>query len=357
MRRASLFLGVFGALWGAAMSPAATATTPAPARTHTIDVLAVPTGAHARVDYLTGRLLHTASGRVIQLPWPRQYQDSLQLLGRGPDGWIVAYHHTATIFEVAGDGSAHLLFHYTQDGGYEGYSNLTLSTNHRLIAIRAADPSDVAHYTVYDLAGFVVGRHDWSFGWLVAFRGRSVYFPQRVSTTRTHLVRWTMGQSPVDTGLRGVTLLDLPHDRYLKQVYAAPRYLDKLAAVSSPARIRWSLCTDCHGQDLISRAFSPDGTRLAYFHGSSTGATTQGVTIRAASDGHVATDFGFNAKAWVERWEDSRHLLVEVIRPQPGQTLYQAPKAVLRCDLAGRCARVTTWQHHFILDYQPPGGL
>ena len=79
--------------------------------------MAVPTGPHAQVDYLTGRLLHTASGRVIQLPWPKQYQDSLELLGRGPDRWIVVYHHTATIFEVTRDGTAHMLFHYNQDQG------------------------------------------------------------------------------------------------------------------------------------------------------------------------------------------------------------------------------------------------
>jgi hypothetical protein len=322
-------------------------------RVQTVDVVAVPTAPHARIDYLTGRLLHTADRRVIQLPWPRRYQDSLELLGRGPDGWIVAYHHTATIFEVARDGSAHLLFHYTQDGGYEGGANLTLSTNHELIAIRAADPGDAAHYTVYDLAGFVVDTHRFVFGWLVAFRGRSLYFPQRVGLDRTKLVRWTMGHDPVDTGLRDVRLLDLVNGQFLAEAGS----VDRLAGVLQPSLVRWSLCTDCGGQDLSSRTFSPDGTGLAYFHGSSTRPAVQGATIRATSDGHVVTDLRFNAKVWAERWEDSRHLLVEVIRLHPGQSPYEASKAVLRCDLSGRCVRVTTWQHHFILDYAPPGGL
>lgn len=254
---------------------------------------------------------------MIQLPWPKQYQDSLQLLGRGPDGWIVDYHHTATLFEVARNGTAHMLFHYTQDGGYEGFANVTLSTNHKLIAIRAADPADAAHYTVYDLAGFVVDTHSFGFGWLVTFRGTSIYFPKTLSSTRTKLVRWTMGSDPVDTGLRNVTLLDLAHDQFVKQAYVVPHYLDKLASASQPSNVRWSLCTDCHGQDLTSRVFSPDGTRLAYFHGSSRVTALQRATIRATSDGHVITDLRFNAKVWVERWEDARHLLVEVIRPQP----------------------------------------
>ncbi len=335
----------------------AAAALPVPGPTiHSVDVYSVPTGPRPHVDYLTGRLLHTASGRMIPLPWPIRYQDSLELLGRGPDGWIVVYHHTARIFEVDRDGRAHLLFHYLQDQGYEGYSVVTLSTNHQLIAIRAAGQGG-AFYTVYDLAGFVVGYRSWENGTLVAFRGRSIYFSRSVGLTHTRLVRWTMGRVPIDTGLRDVTLLDLAHHQFLRDVYAAPRYRDELATLPQPGTVRWSLCTDCHGQDLIARGFSPDGTKLAYFHGSSTGAPVEGETIRATSDGHVVTDLRFDARVWAQRWEDSLHLLVEVVDRQAGQSLYQAQKAVLRCGLGGRCTRVTTWQHHFILDYEPPGGL
>ena len=51
---------------------------------------------------------------------------------------------------------------------------------------------------------------------------------------------------------------------------AAPHYVDELAAVSHPSRVRWSLCTDCFGQDLIPAAFSPDGEKLAIRQFSST---------------------------------------------------------------------------------------
>ena len=71
----------------------------------------------------------------------------------------------------------------------------------------------------------------------------------------------------------------------------------------------------------------------------------------------MVTDLRFNERVWKFRWENARHMLVEVVRHEPGENLYQAPKAVLRCDLDGRCQRATDWQHHFILDYEPPGGL
>ena len=154
-----------------------------------------------------------------------------------------------------------------------------------------------------------------------------------------------------------MTLLDLRHNQFLREVQRPHHYVDELAAASHPSRVRWSLCTDCFGQDLIPAAFSPDGEKLAIRQFSSTGAGEQDVSVRDTSDGHVVTQLRFDARVWYVRWEDASHLLVEVLRRVPGQSLYQAQKAVLRCGLGGRCTRVTQWQQHFILDYEPPGGL
>ena len=214
LRRLWRLVAVAFALAGLAAGSASGAPG-ADSRTHTIDVLTVSTGRHPHVAYLTGRLLHTASGKVIRLPFPAEYQDSLELIGRGPDGWIVVYHHTADIYEVAANGMTNLLFHYWGDQGYEGYSVVRLSANHRLISVLEANPGNGSIYDVYDLAGFLQGHHHWSStGGMAAFRGRSIYFAQP-----NELRRWTMGHAPVDTGLRHVRLLDLGHHQFLQETY------------------------------------------------------------------------------------------------------------------------------------------
>jgi hypothetical protein len=82
------------------------------------------------------------------------------------------------------------------------------------------------------------------------------------------------------------------------------------------------------------------------------------LSVRASIDGHVITDLRFNARMWTERWEDSHHLLVEVLRTEPGQTVHQAQHAMLRCDRHSHCTRVTSWvtswQHHWLLPCDPP---
>lgn len=324
---------------------------------HAVDVTQVPVGPSAHIDYLTGRLLHTRSGRVIQLPFPKQYQDSLELVGRTRHGWLVVYHHTATIYEVSPEGSLRKVLQYDYDQGYEGYSIVSLSTNRRLIAIQPADPGGSIAFEVFDLAGHHVGYHSWSDGGgLEAFRGRSLYVSLNANrVSHEKLERWDLGTAPVDTGLRAVTVLGLAHDEYMRYL-AGRRNGFGLASLSHPDGIRWTMCGNCHGgQSFFPRSFSPDGTRVVIEGGATY--PSKRVVVRATSDGHIITDLRFDAEVWRERWEDSRHVLVEVIRRQAGQSLYQAEKAVLRCGLAGQCTRVTVWQHHFILDYEPPGGL
>jgi hypothetical protein len=317
-----------------------------------VEVTALPTGPRPTIDYLTGRLLHTADGRVVLIPVPKAFQDSLELLGRGPHGWLVVYHHTATVYRVSGSGRLDEVLHYPWDQGYEGFSSVRLSTSHRLISIRPADRGDAAPYLVYDLAGHQVGAHSFgTLGHLLAFQGRTLYVA-RYADHDAHgmLVRWTLGTAPTRTGVRGAQALDLAHHEVVRAVSNAPHERLGLAWTPPlPSEVFWTMCQDCRGRDVRPQSFSPNGMSLV------SQSWDRELIVRATSDGHVTTDLRFDARVWAVRWEDSRHLLVEVIRTQPGQTADEAEHAALRCGLGGRCVRATEWQHHWLLHYSPPG--
>jgi hypothetical protein len=333
------------ASYGDATGGAAAAGGP---RTTLVHVLRLPTGPHPHVDYLTGRLLHTASGRQILLPFPAQRADDLELLGRAPRGWLVIDHHTATIYQISTEGHAHRLFHYWEDQGYEGFAPVTVSTNHRLFAIGSGG-QDESCCNVYDFHGKPIGgRNDVGTLRPMLFRGRSIYFYKH----GTMLWRWSVGHDPVKTGLHAASYLDFAHDQYLHG-YVTPGGNDGFEAgsISTPHHFRWRVCTTCDGQDVQPYQWSPDGTAITFLDDTSPGT---GVIIRGARTGHVLSDLRFTERVWQVRWEDSRHVLVEVLRPEKGKGLHADPKAVLRCGLHGACVRATQWQQHFILDYLSP---
>src|SRR5262249_46217573 len=127
-----------------------------------------------------------------------------------------------------------------------------------------------------------------------------------------------------------------------------------LVRASRPRHGAGQICLDCRHRIVRPTAFSPDGGSIVFRHADDSRAGYDGETIRDTHLMKLRTVLLFNPRVWDERWEAATHLLVEVIRQSPGQSVYAADKALLRCNLAGSCARVTAWQHHFLLDYQPP---
>jgi hypothetical protein len=104
--------------------------------------------------------------------------------------------------------------------------------------------------------------------------------------------------------------------------------------------VRWSLCETCR-PGYFATAFSPDGRGLLGELG------IRDETVRSTLDGSVRSDLAFSRPVVGERWENNRHLLVEVVRGAGENRLH----ALVRCSLGGSCARVSVWQHHWMLSY------
>ena len=308
-----------------------------------VDVAALPVGSHARIDYLTGRLLHTASGRTVTVDVPKKYQDSLELLGRSArGGWVVGYHHASAVLAVAPSGKATRIAHYYED--FPGASQLFLSTNGRLVAIQGVDEGDAALFRVVDLDGRTVARYDWiSGGQTVAFRGRTLWF-SKWGRDDLHgpLLRWRMHRAPRRAAgdAQAVQLLDLKHHQLVRTVRTDPQWRLGVASVSQPTAVRWSVCWTCR-LGFSASAFSPDGGALLGEVGA------RGESVRSSADGTVSSDLVFSQQVVGERWESNRQLLVEVV----DGPLRTGEHALVRCGLGGGCARVTLWQHHWLLSY------
>jgi hypothetical protein len=347
MRRSTTALVLLSALVvtaGALVGPPAAAGSGSHARTgtaHEVDVATLPVGPRAKIDYLTGRLLHTASGATVTIDVPKQHQNSLQLLGRSArGGWVVGYHYDSAVLAVAPSGRVRRITRYYED--FPGASQLFLSTNGRLVAIQGVDEGDAALFRVVDLAGRTVDRHDWtSGGQTMAFRGRTLWFSKwGVDDLHGPLIRWQMGKRPHPTPPQAVQLLDLAHHQLLRTVRSDPQYRLGVAPVSEPTQVRWSTCETCR-PGYSPTAFSPDGSGLLGELGA------RGETVLASTDGAVRSTLEFTRGVWGERWEGDHHLLVEVIDGGRRTGLH----AVIRCSLSGSCARVTKWQHHWLLSY------
>jgi hypothetical protein len=353
MRR-SLVLTILGAAVLGLVGPVApvgaalgTPVSPTRSTPHHVDVGALPVRGHPRSDFLTGRVLHTAEGNVVTIPVPTRFQDSLELLGRSPRGWVVGYHHASAILEVGRSGRARTVAHYGED--YEGAATLLLSSGGRLVAVDRPDEGDAAHVHVVDLTGRTVAHHLWTAGGqMVGFRGRTLFFSRwGRSDERGPLVRWTLGSTPVRTAVRGVALLDLAHRQVVRTLAVFPQYRLGIAPLGRPDSVRWRACETCRPA-YLARAFSPDGRLLAGERG------TSDVTFRRASDGRLVGDLALSRRPVDERWEDSHHLLIEVVRNKPGRARGEAEHTLVRCGLHGRCTRVTAWQHHWLLGYPGP---
>jgi len=342
MKRISvLLLGT--ALATAMLVPAPPTTAATAADRVTVGSLAL--GLAPRVDYLSGRVLHTADGRTVTVRVPRRFQDSLELLGRRGHGWVMGNHHASTLVQVGATGRVRTLGRLHRP--VEGRVLLTLSTDRRSVVSWWADESGAAHLRVLDLAtGRTVARHAFgSGGQVLAVHGRTVWFARwRANDQRGPLVTWTPGHRPVPTGARGVTVLDLAGRQVMRTVLS-PEYGEGLASLEHPRSVRWSVCTTCR-PTYASVAFSPDGSRLLGDLG------LHRVVVRDTAAGAVQVLVRFDARVYATRWEGSRHVLVEVLRPHSGRADQQ--HALVRCGSDGRCARVSAWQPHSLLRYDGP---
>lgn len=349
----AVVVAALGLPWGVAQ--AATPTAPA---VHRVDVNTLPKGPEPRVAYLTGRLLHTPSGRVIALPFPKARASYLELLGPSPRGWLVADRRGQEVYGIERDGSRHPLVDVAHaEPGYPGFADLTLSTNHHLLLATFYERDDTVLLTVYNLAGDEVDSFYSGFGpddsldhpAPIAFVGRDVWLVYTWKADEP-LMRWTMGSEPVDTGLTTVVQVDPVHDQVLWKPAASSEY--GLSALSAPGDLLWT--APLKASEPGGESFSPDGTKFV-------GDDSHRVFVQSAADGHVVAADAFTAPhALVDvvavRWEGSRHVLVEVAKQKPTEA-YLSPKdphAVLRCDLESHCTRTTLWQRHWLLGWALP---
>jgi hypothetical protein len=321
-----------------------------PSTTHLIKVHTLTRGSHARIDYLTGRLLHTAAGGQILIDVPKRYQNSLELLGRSArGGWILGYHHLSEVLALAPTGQVRVITRYHEPE--EGDSRLRLSSNGQLVAIESyGHGSARERVRVFDLAGREVGHHTWAAsGRTLAFDGRTLWFSEASTLKRLDLRlgplwRWRLGSAPHRTDLQGVDFLDPQHREATRILQLVPAQHDAVVSMDDPATVRWPFCQGCR-HSYTPTAFSPDGSRLLLERGGNH--EQREVSIRSSEDGTTVSDLLFSWPESGEMWQDDHHVLVAILAPDHERDLY----GLVRCSVKGACVRVTDWQSHPIWNY------
>lgn len=292
-------------------TPAPTGAAPAAGPT----AAAFPAGPAPETAYLVGRVLHTAAGDVVRLPFPKAAARSLTLLGRGRDGWVVLDQSrpTVRIWSVR-DGRAHVFWRTTD---WESSTSWRLSRDGTRVLQWYADRDGYFSVaTVLDLDGSVVRKRRFNgYGEVLDLTG------DRALLNANLVDLWDFGTNTTRKYDGPATLGDIDRDLAFfadRDGFSAPYSLEH------PDEPAWS-------SRFNPRVVSPAGDLVA----GTDHVTGQRVQLRSMADG---TKLAVLALHYVPgdplAWEPDGDLIVGV-RSERG-------RALLRCTVGG-CERATPW--------------
>ena len=288
---------------------------------------ALPVGEAPAVTWQSGATVHTAQGGVIALP--RSVPASAQVLGKRHGEWIVVVPGGEPEVLAVRAGHARTVWQHTYDESATSYG-----------LVRGRDQVVEWNYTrgttsygvVFDLQGEELATRSWGgYADVLAADGTGV-----LVTGREQTVRWVPGRKPVPVAPTA-TFADPAHDVLFVVVDggAGPTTL------SAPGTPAWTARFD-------PESVSPDGAWVA---GVTYGARPK-LQVRRLADGSVApvplvaldADPVMLGGSHVQvTWESGETVLV-VVHSDRG-------RAVLRCNVDGRCERATAWTKGQVLSF------
>ncbi len=178
----------------AEMSTGPTADAPLPIVVRPTEL---PRGPASKVRWLFENVVHTASGRTVEMPWTRAgaRAHSLRLVGRTADGWLVKSFdggNTWTLWSIR-DGKRYSLTSSTPTEGE--VVNYRLSRNRQRFLVHGFDGDRTTSISVRDLNNAQVDTQSFPGGWfgnVLAFSGSELI----VNVTDTQ--RWDVDAHSVD---------------------------------------------------------------------------------------------------------------------------------------------------------------
>jgi hypothetical protein len=278
------------------------------------DPATLPVGDPPAVTWQSGTTVHTASGKVVTLPFGKAGA-GYQVLGKRGGEWIVVVPgYDARVLAVKGT-KVRTVWKHVYD---ESATYYTLAKGGSLVAEWNYDRGGATGVAVFGLHGTVVAQRNWGGSVnLLDFSGDTMLISSRKKTQL-----WTVPGKPVPAA-PGAAFGDLAADLLFLNL---PGDAEGPTSLSAPGTPTWS------STEFLPRALSADGQYVAGLSYTTTGR----FQVRKVSDGSVmpVPQFRYSYGSAVA-WEPDGSVLFEVKRP--------AGKVLVRCTMAGACERATGW--------------
>ncbi len=279
----------------------------------------LPRGPASKVRWLFENVVHTASGRTVEMPWTRAgaRAHSLRLLGRTADGWLVKSFggNTWTLWSVR-DGKRHAI---TSSSVTEGeVVNYRLSRDRQRFLVQVFDGDRNTSIYVRDLNNVQVdGQGFAGVGEVLAFSGSELV----VNVTDTK--HWFVDAQRVET-LADAVGADIGHGLLFKTDPATgesgPTSLDNPGTPTWTAKMAQVEVTPAGGR-VLSR--DTRGGQLLTVYSRATGAVRVSFSVRdLASEAPV--------------WESNRSFVFIAVANQS--------EALVRCRINGSCQRISAFR-------------
>jgi hypothetical protein len=278
------------------------------------DPATLPVGDPPAVTWQSGTTVHTASGKVVTLPFGKAGA-GYQVLGKRGGEWIVVVPgYDARVLAVKGT-KVRTVWKHVYD---ESATYYTLAKGGSLVAEWNYDRGGATGVAVFGLHGKVVAQRNWGGTvQLLDFSGSTMLISKGKKTQT-----WTVPGKPVAVG-PGAVLGDLAADLLFLDL---PGDATGPTSLSVPGTPTWS------STEFIPRALSPDGQYVAGLSYTTTGR----FQVRKVSDGTVLPVPAFRyIYGSALAWEPDNSVLFEV-KTSSG-------RALVRCTLTGVCDRATGW--------------
>lgn len=315
--------------------------------TRTIDVERLARGRDARIDNLQDGVIHTSEGGLLPLA-TAVTRDQSQLLGRSPQGWLVAVrkrHVSRVVVVRPGDRPGEIP--HTRVTTYSNEAIGWLDSRDGELLVSTSYSRGGSYRSVITLDGTGLG-HDDSTAFFSPYDAADGHVLTRRTNpnARSKVVDWVPGTSR--TFVANAAVAGFLRDD-LVFVHTSGRLFGP-TSLSTPGLPVW-------GQAFIPRAISPDGATAVGLRISRSAFDDPAIIdVRRMADGRlldsIATGQRITEANWevgkeheqTVRWESRRSFVFQLDTP--------SGSVLVRCRLGGGCERASDYGGNISVPYE-----